>query len=464
MQVMKFGSVSVSDAARLRDVAMIVKSEARGPVVVVCTALADMTDTLIGAARAAVSGSEAPIDAARRELWGRHRALAERLVVDDWEREALYREWAELLKVFDRVTRALATLGEPSPRGIDAVAALGERFIAHLFAVVLREAGVAARVVDAGDLIITDEHFGAARPQVIESIERVRTRLRPLLQSGITPVITGYIGATRQRVVTTLGRGGGDYTAALIGAAMEASEVCLWTDVDGILTADPKLVADARTLSELSYHEAGLITTFGAEVLHPRTLLPLRDSAIALRIRSVFHLGRAGTRIVAQPSPTSRPARTIISTPGLSLLRVTATRDEDWSPELPALALGRLVEIGVDILTSAPSFTERSLLLAVRASDTAFVTASLGQPHGQRLEQGALRAVPEARVGLLTLISTGGGDDLLPRTLTSLGRIGAHVLAMACDPQAAHISLVLPEDELQRAVRALHADMGLAGL
>jgi aspartate kinase len=465
MHVMKFGPVSVSDPARLRDVVTMVKAEAPDPVVVICTALEGMTNTLIGAARAAVSGNETAIEAARRELWGRHRALAERLVSDEWEREALYREWAELLKTFDRVTRALATLGEPSPRGIDAVAALGERFIGHLFGVVLREGGVAARVIDAADLIVTDDRFGAARPLEAESIERIRLRLRPLLVSGIAPVITGYIGATRDRVVTTLGRGGGDYTAALVGAAMGVEEVCLWSDVDGILTADPKIVPDARTLGELSYHEASQITTFGAEVLHPRTLAPLRNTSITLRIRSVFHLGRSGTRIVARPQPTSRPARTIISTPNLALLRISVAQGERWSPEVPARALARLTDAGIEILTSAPSLNERSLLLTVRSSDAEFARVTLTtplHPHATQSDHSIFQVEHAGTVALVTVISASGSTELTPLTLAALGRAGVHLLALTCDPEAAHITLVLPEAELHRAVRTLHDDLRLA--
>ena len=324
MQVMKFGSVSVTDANRLRDVVAIVKAAVdldRG-LVIVCTARPEMTDMLINAARVAATGAENQAEAARRELWNRHRALAEKLVSDEWEREALYREWADLLKQFDRMTRAIATLGEPSQRGIDAVAAIGERFIAHLFAVVLRQGGIAARMTDAADLIVTDNHFGAAHVDPVESMERIHKRLSYLMKAGIVPVITGYIGATREGVVTTLGRGGGDYTAALIGAALNAREVTIWIDVDGILTADPKLAPDARSLPELSYREANEIATFGAEVLHPRTLQPLINSAIILRLRDVLHPANAGTAILAEPKPAHSGARAIISSANLCLLKV----------------------------------------------------------------------------------------------------------------------------------------------
>lgn len=224
MDVMKFGVVSVSEVARLREMARIVNEAHQNgqALVVVCAAIAGITDRLIGAARGAATGDDTAVEEARRELWSRHRALAEKLVADDWEREVLYREWAALLKTFDRFTRSIATLGEHSPRSIDAVAALGERFATLMVATVLRQSGVSARTIDATDLIVTDNHYGQAWPYAEESSERIRTRLAPMIKARIVPVITGYIGATREGVVTTLGRGGGDYSATLIGAALGA--------------------------------------------------------------------------------------------------------------------------------------------------------------------------------------------------------------------------------------------------
>ena len=200
-----------------------------------CTAIADLTNLLIGAGRAAARGNLTAAEQARRELWQRHRTLAERLVTDDWERETLYRAWADLLKSFDRIVRAIATLGEHSPRSSDAVAAIGERFIGLLLAVALRRGGVAAQLIDGAELIVTDDHFGNARPLPEETTARARARLLPLTQSRIVPVVTGYIGATRQKITTTLGRGGGDYSATLIAAALEADEVVIWTDVPAFL-------------------------------------------------------------------------------------------------------------------------------------------------------------------------------------------------------------------------------------
>lgn len=466
MHVMKFGVVSVSEASRLREMAQIVRAAHidGSPLVVVCAAISGITDKLISAARGAATGNEAVVEEARRELWGRHRALAEKLASDEWEREALYREWAELLKIFDRFTRSIATLGEHSPRSIDTVAALGERFATHLVATALRQAGVSARTVDATELIVTDSHYGAAWPDPAESSERIRTRLRSLLQARIVPVITGYIGATRDGIVTTLGRGGGDYSATLIGAALDAEEVSIWTDVDGILTADPKIVPEARTLPELSYAEAAEIATFGPEILHPHTLNPVAEKNITLSIRNVLRPAQPGTRVVGEPQPTVHAAHTILSTRGLSLLSIAATlgSGSGWSPDIVARVLARLADSGVEILNFAQSFSERSLTLTVRGIDAAFAREYLALAFGREHEGGTLRDISVlGPIGLVAVISA-SGNGLAPQALTTLGRTGAHVLALTQGTSTKHLSIILPENEVDAVVKALHHDLGLA--
>ncbi|MBC8160333.1 MAG: aspartate kinase [Roseiflexaceae bacterium] len=459
MQVMKFGAVSVSEAARLRDVVEIVKGAVVGDrgLVVVCTARPETTDMLINAARTAATGSEAQAEATRRELWNRHRALAEKLVADEWEREALYREWADVLKQFDRITRAIATLGEPSPRGIDAVAAVGERFIAHLLAVVLRQGGVAARMTDAAGLIVTNDHFGAAQVDPAESVARIHKRLSYLTQAGIVPVITGYIGATSEGVVTTLGRGGGDYSAALIGAALHAREVTIWTDVDGILTADPKLVPEARTLAELSYVEAHEIATFGAEVLHPRTLQPLVEPQIVLRLRDALHPDRAGTAISAAPNPARSGVRALISAPQLRTLKVVGPFSSAWSPALAARALTQLYDSGVEVLSFAQSFSERSTAITVRAPDAAFAHDCIASAFGVQADSGVIQEEPVALVAIIT----SGSGDVEPRVLGALGAAKTHLLALARATNGTHLSLIVPESELGETVRVIHSVLQL---
>lgn len=464
MDVMKFGVVSVGEVARLREMARIVKKahESGRALVVVCAAMEGITDRLIAAARAASRGDEAQVAEVRRDLWGRHRALAEKLVGDQWEREVLYHAWGDLLKTFDRYTRSIATLREHSPRSIDAVAALGERFATSLVATALRQAGVAAREVDATELIVTDDHYGNAWPYAEESSQRIREKLTALKAARMVPVITGYIGATRDGSVTTLGRGGGDYSATLIGAALGADEVSIWTDVDGILTADPKIVPAARSLAELSYSEAAEIATFGGEVLHPRTLAPVAELGIPLRIRNFLRPSHPGTRVMAEPRPTEHAARSIISARNLCLLSIVAANGGGWSSDLAQRALSRLSDAGVEILNFVQSFSERSLTVTVRGSDSNFAAETLRSAFGREIAEGALRdVVLTSSVALVAVISAPNAIGLAPRTLAALGHAGAHVLSLAQGTATYHLSFTLPDAEVEHVVQVLHRELGL---
>ena len=191
-------------------------------------------------------------------------------------------------------------------------------------------AGERAQAIPATELIVTDENFGAARPLLSLTNQRLAQRVKPLVERGVIPVITGYIAATERGVTTTLGRGGSDYTAAIIGAGLEAEEVWIWSDVDGILTADPNLVPQARTLAELSYAEAAGLAYYGADVLHPKTIRPLIESGVPLRILNSFNPDHPGTLIVKNPSSDRLLSPAIISTTGLSLIAV-GTQDDSWN-------------------------------------------------------------------------------------------------------------------------------------
>jgi aspartate kinase len=458
MIVMKFGAAALSDAARLRDLVRVVRdARAEGyAVVVVCTALAGITDALIDAARTAAERNRGPSKFAHRELWDRHRALAEKLIDDAWEREELYKAWTKLVRTFDHVTRAVYELGELSPRGIDAVAVLGERFMAHLVAVVLRRGGIASQMFDGADLIVTDAHYGNAQPVVAETFDRIRKRLQPPLKALIVPVLTGYVGATREGVVTTLGRGGGDYSATLIGAALGAREVWLWTDVDGILTADPKIVPGARTLVEISYAEAAEIAKLGAEVLHPHTLFPLEQQNIPLRIRNLNRPDRPGTRVVTSPKNREPLAAAIISAAGLSLVSAAArSNDDDWGP-----TLSRMVASSVNIISFTQSLSDGSLTLAVRAADAPFaqefLLSAMASEHVSESEPTTPQIAP---VGLVALVATTTASGLMPKVLTALGRAGAEIYSLARG--TGHISILLPESQIEPIVRALHAELAL---
>ncbi len=463
MRIMKFGAIAFADALRVRDTIRIIKEQhAKDPsVVVVCSALPGITDALLRAARAAAHGGEQEADVARRELWNRHRQIAEKLVTDEWEREMLFQRLAEQLKQLDRMTRAMATLGEYSARGIDAIASLGERFAALIIAVILRQSGVAAQMIDATELIVTDAHFGVARPYLDESFTKISERLLPMLQAGIIPVVTGYTGATRNGVVTTLGRGGGDYTAALIGAAVNATEVCLWTDVDGILTADPKIVPDAKPLPELSYAEAAEMATLsGSEILHLRTLMPLATRCIPLRIANVHSPEQPGTLVTALPTPT-HASGAIISTRGLALIAASSsslpTYEEAWTAELAATVTARLSHAGIETLLAHQSELDRTLMVIVRQPDATYTKEIFEQSFGKDYN-----VTLHSTVALVSIISAAHGTVLPSLAMYALGRAQINHIASSRSLHGAYVSFVLPDESVASAVQILHSDLGFA--
>lgn len=463
MRVIKFGGIAFADVTRMRESIKIVREMHRihgSTPAVVCSALPGITDSLLRAARAAVHGGESETDVARRELWNRHRQIAEKMVTDDWEREMLFQKLSELLKQLDRLTRAMATLGEYSPRGIDSIASLGERFAAHLVAVILRQNGVAAQMYDSTELIVTDDHFGSARAFVDESLQRIRERLKPTMEAGIVPVVTGYTGATPAGIVTTLGRGGGDYTAALIGAALEVDEVCLWTDVNGILTADPKIVTEAVTLPHLTYAEAAEMATLsGSEILHVRTLMPLASRRIPLRIANIYEPQLAGT-IVSDETPSMHAAAAIISTRGLSLVAASAsalpTVHDAWTQEHASAVTTRLARSGIETLLVNQSDLDRTMIVLVRQPDATYTAEIFAQAFSDGYKINHITPV-----ALVSVISVAHGGTLVPQAIMALGKAQIHPLAVTRAVFGNYLSFVIPDDEVSAAIHTLHRELKL---
>ena len=326
--VLKFGGTSVADADALQRLARLVRRAYQSTrTVVIVSALAGVTDALLTAADAAASGAGDPkrprpeLDA----LIERHQAIATRLARPQGAAGlgiALARARAEIAELLNAIARE----PERRPALRDEIAAYGERLSAALVTAVLGAADLPARYVDARRCLLTDAAHGRATPLFPQTEEHTRAELAPLLDGELIPVLGGYIGATPQGVTTTLGRGGSDYSAALVGAALGAREIQIWTDVNGVLTADPRVVADARTIPALSYAEAAELAYFGAKVLHPRTLQPATDHGIPVRICNSRAPGEPGTLVTAlkQLARTFSRARPSMPRPYAATPRVAA--------------------------------------------------------------------------------------------------------------------------------------------
>ena len=309
---MKFGGTSVADAAAIENVARIVSAERAAFPVVVVSAMSGVTDALLTATPASVES-----------IFHRHLVTAEQLL-----RGSESERFAALVKSAETQVRALLQSQNPSNRKAvqDSIVSFGEILSSALTAAALKQRGVEARQVDARRCIITDEEHTSAAPLLRESYKRTADELRPLVESGVVPVLGGFIGATLQGATTTLGRGGSDYTAALIGAALKVDEIQIWTDVTGVLTADPRVVPEAQTIDRLSYSEAAELAYFGAKVLHPKTIQPAIENSIPVRICNSRMPQERGTLVGPQSETSPRTIKAIAHKTGVTVVQITSLR------------------------------------------------------------------------------------------------------------------------------------------
>jgi aspartate kinase len=504
MIVHKFGGTSVGSPDRFASVAEIVLAhhspparcngptdagitaprEARpggdghrkGATVVVVSAMSGVTDQLIAGARAAAQGRDAVYRQIKAELLSRHLDVVEGLLQRSSRRLEVGGYVEDQLHELERLYRSIAVLGELTARGRDTVASFGEHLSMHILAALLRERGIRAQAVSSSDLIVTDDGHGAATPLMEATRVRLHARIAPLIERGVLPVITGYIGATEEGVTTTLGRGGSDFSAAIIGAGLDADEVWIWSDVDGILTADPNIVPHAGTLTELSYVEAADLAYVGAEVLHPKTIRPLVRRRIPLRIVNSFNPTHQGTRIVESPGADRRVLPAIISTTGLGMIAIGSC-DDTWTLEMAARALQRLSESGLEVLMFSQSLSEHNLNLVVRQRDqdhcltvlrSAFETGRRSpSPSGERLGEGGnpFRLGVKEKVATVSVVGMPGWDGrrngIVSRAFAALGQHQTRVIAVAQAATEHSVSFCIPETQLHDAVRFLHRQLGL---
>jgi aspartate kinase len=298
IKVLKFGGTSVADAAAFERAAEIVRANVSSRVVVIVSAMSGVTDALIESLHTAANQSSAAALNILEAHFERHLDVAQTL---DAEALAKCRTRIESTRnEVEGLLNVVAERGLADVRTQDAIASTGERLCAALFTMILEHQGIAASYVDARQCIVTDDQHGNANPMIDQVSSRTKTELTPLLEQGLVPVLGGFIGATTEGVTTTLGRGGSDYTATLIGAALQATEIQIWTDVDGVQTANPNLVTATRTVPVISYTEAEQLAGLGARVMHPRMIEPVIDSRIPIRIRHSRFPDQAGTLICAE--------------------------------------------------------------------------------------------------------------------------------------------------------------------
>jgi aspartate kinase len=459
--VVKFGGTSVGSAAAIGQAADIVCELQREghQVAVVTSAMSGVTDGLLGGAAAAVAGQRHKVHELAELLGAKHDTVAHELALSSEERSRVMEPVRARLAEFTLLCDALAVLGEASPRALDAVASLGERMSIHLLAAALRARGAAAEPIDAATVVRTDDTFQAAVPLMDVTAEQADRVLRPTLAAGGVPVITGFIGATADGVVTTLGRGGSDYSGAILGAALDADEVWIYTDVDGVMTADPRVVSGVRTLDALSYREMSELAYFGAKVLHPKTVLPALERGIPIRIRNTFNPSHPGTLVVGKSDEDDRLLKGVTAIRAQSLVTIEG-RGMLGVPGIAARAFGSVARTGTSISMISQASSEQSICFLVSSHQAVTVVDGLTHEFRHELERRDIERIWSLdNVVIVTVV--GGAIKQTPgiagRVFGALGADGINVIAIAMGSSECSISLVVDGTDADRAVRCLHA-------
>jgi len=450
--VMKFGGTSVGSAERMRIACdLIAGAAAQRPVVAVVSAMSKITDLLLDTTRHAEAGDSAGVENNLILLEARHKEAAAGLGVD------VDSEIGELVGEFRRIVQGIEMLGHRPPRTVDEAVAIGERLSALLISAHLRSRGLSADAINAAELIVTDAVFNNASPLMEATEAKVTKRLLPLLNIAI---VTGFNGATADGRPTTLGRGGSDYSASILAAALGAGELWIWSDVDGILTADPRLVKDAAILSEVTYSEAAELAYAGAKVLHPRTLAPLIDREIPVVCKNSFAPEKPGTRIVPKLTAGNVGARAVTSMANVVLVSVEPVK----GTRVMARVMDALDGANVEVLAFSSSSYRQSFCFLVRMEELDAVTQAVGAALALELAHGYVRPIEVDRnVGLLAVVGEGmrGFSGVAGRIFTAISRENVNIIAIAQGSSELTISIVVRRDGLEKAVRAVHAECHL---
>jgi aspartate kinase len=459
---MKFGGSSVDGAGAIRQAArQVIRARDEGhAVVVVVSAMRGVTDLLIEAALSAAGGHAAAPSTARQALWEKHHAAAVELLPDDYW--GVLGEIEAELSNFANLVSATSVLGEITPRALDFISSLGERFSALLFAAYLSSQDAPATPVMADTFLVTDTTFGNANPQLEPTRTRARAALLPMWEEHITPVVTGFLGATPAGIVTTLGRGGSDYTASILAYALDADEIWIWSDVDGVLTADPRIVPEAHTIDRLSYTEAAELAYFGAKVLHPRTVRPAIEKNIPIRMLNTFNPDHPGTCITKGIS-NGAPVKAVTHIPELTLVTVEG-RGMLGVPGVAARVFGTVAGLGTSVLMISQGSSEQSICFVVREDESEAVRSALEDAFHREILQGNIdRVWNENRVAIIAMVGAAmrGTPGIAGRLFTALGEAGINVLSIAQGSSEYNVSCVVEHSDAHNAVQVIHRAFGL---
>ena len=457
MIVVKFGGTSVGAVPQIERAARIVQSMGDSRPVVVLSAMGGVTDSLLQAGDAAVAGQARARDDKLWEIRSKHdhainELFKERRVavaIQDIQRTL----WEEIQKIFTGVS----LLREMSQRSRDLIGSFGERLIVPIFARYLTELGLQAEPVDARELIITSEESEFLLVDFDETKQRCQ-KLSKMSKSGVVPVITGFICSTPAGITTTLGRGGSDYSASIIGSCLKAEEIQIWTDVDGVMTADPRIVPNARALDRVSYKEAGEMSYFGAKVLHPKTIMPAVDENIPIRIKNTFAPEKPGTLITAESPEHRHRVKTVTSITGVTLVSLEG-RGMMGVAGVAGRVFTTTARNQISVLMFSQGSSEQHISLVVNRQDGDHTVKALRREFEVEIERRRIDRISGiSDIAIIALVGEGikGVPGVAARAFGVLGTASVNILMIAQGSSELNLSIVVRQKDAIRTVQLIH--------
>jgi len=460
---MKFGGTAVDSSDKVRHVAQLVKSHKKGnDIVCVVSAVRGMTDGLLSIADSVKRGDKTSIDEFVKKSAKIHTDIAAGAISDKKLKGEAVAVVKKIVSELEDVLGGIVLLGEVTPKSLDYLLSFGERLSTPMVSFALQDIAIKSVHLTGKEAgILTDGNFGEARPLMDTTKLRVSHKLEPMLKQDIVPVVTGFIGADQHGNITTIGRGGSDYTATIIAASIGAEAVWLWSDVDGLMTADPKIVKDAQVLREVSFAEAMEMALFGAKYMHPRALEPVIETKIPIRIRNTFNIKHSGTVITQNPSKESQK---IVKS--VSAIRHTALIDVSGggmvgAPGTAAKIFETLAKNRVNIMMISQSPSESSISMVVRKTDLDKATTTLELSLlGKVIKQ--INIVDD--VAVIAVVGSGmrGIKGVAAKVFSAVAKRGVNVIMIAQGSSELNLAFVVSDSECDESVRALHREFELA--
>ncbi|HET6577342.1 MAG TPA: bifunctional aspartate kinase/homoserine dehydrogenase I, partial [Gemmatimonadales bacterium] len=460
----KFGGASLADSAAVRHAVDIIRRHRKEPTVVVVSAMAGTTDALLGVAQQAGAGESRTVASLIARLRSRHAETARALLPSGRARADLLAYVGDVFAELEALAEGLRLLRELTPRTTDYLVSRGERLSARLVAAALEAAGAKARYVDALDLVHTDGAFGQAAPDFARTDRSAQRMLLPLLARGIVPVVPGFIGATPGGEIATLGRGGSDLTATLLARALGASRVSLWKDVPGLLTADPRVVPDARVIPQLHAREAAELAYYGARVLHPRALIPVAGRRIPVHVRPFGDPDAPGTEVSERVAPARFPVKALTAAGGQALVTVTGN-GMLGVPGIAARTFASLQARRISVSLISQASSEHSICFSVPETLAADARESLEREFTGEIARGEIDGV-ELGPGMATVAVVGlgmhGTPGVAAAVFSALAAARINVAAIAQGSSELNISVVVEARQAAEAQRRIHAAFQLS--